>query len=346
MNNSEIRQMIKNDIETNIGLNFEADMSQSCTQLTNAEQKIENVNIVGSKDVAIRQVNNAHALCELKTISDMAIVNDLSSSTQSALKDTLSQAGGLIPGINNTKKQQDVINAITTNVDTDIWLNQAKECIQKVDQSQNIIGINIEDSLNVNISQANSGIIQCMGDGLSKFHNDVTVATKALSDVTSETDQSGFLSNIGSIGIGVGVFSCISCCVVIVIAIIMLTSGGGKDAAPDDMAHCQNYGVNRVSDCSADPKCLWVPGEQECRPTGYQAGGWNQAGGFLFGGGYQYGGVSGQILGRTGDFFRSVFDWVRASPVSSFVIIALVVLVISSSMKKSKKDETSVDEKM
>jgi hypothetical protein len=339
VNHSSVKQILETDIRNNFDNSFDIDMSSTCTQLSDASQVMRNINVDGSKNVTFEQVNEAHNLCKLQSMAELDILSKLSAETKNALADTLSQSGGIVPGLNNSERDQQILTTIRNDVTTDIMLDQSKECIQKLNQTQRMTEINVGDSMNVRFGQTNRGFNECLGDANAAIVAKVDAAIKAEAKAEGTTDQSGFLGKLGAGGIGLALLSPIisSCCIVVIIVIVMMVGKGDKgDEAVDAMAHCQKYGSGSLagSECGADPKCSWNEGQRECLPK-------------VVGGGInllaQYGGVTGQVLDRTMGFFQGVVSWMRESPEASFIIVFLVVLIMMSAVKrfKSYDDEKS-----
>jgi hypothetical protein len=327
VNHSSVKQILETDLRNNVSSTFDIDMSSTCSQLSDADQVMKNINVDGSKNVTFEQVNEAHNLCKLQSMAELDILTKLSSETKNALADTLSQTGGILPGLNNSERDQRIMTAIRNDITTDVMLDQSKECIQKLNQTQRMTEINVGDSMNVRFSQANKGFNECLADSNASIAAKVDAAMKAEAEAEGSTTQAGALANIGSL-IGMGAAGGLSmlcspilicCCVVIAIAMIMM--GGGGDEA-SELAN------------SEEGKELKKEGMKKLLSFA-KKGGMSP----LNGGGCQFGGVSEQIIDRTKGFFQGVIGWVQESPGSSLVIVILVIMIMMSAVKKMKKEK-------
>ena len=232
VNQSATRMKIETSIKNELDIDFDLDLSTSCKMAADTSQLMEGITVSGSKDVTIKQVNDLQSMCYATQVVDLDVFSQLSAEAQNDVMSTLSQEGGL-PGANMSDTNIDIMNEIENNVSLEAKLKATKDCMSTVSAPQTMSAIDIQDSLNINLSQESASFNKCVFDSAVEIAQkngiELETANKATSDVTQKA-----WDPIASIGGLVGstallaLAPIISSCMVVVMVSVL---GGGAVAA-------------------------------------------------------------------------------------------------------------------
>jgi hypothetical protein len=234
-NASATKTKIQTSIQNEIDQNFELDLSTQCDSYIDASQNLDGITIVGSRDVAINQMNEALSLCQAKAVLDMELFQKLSAQAKQDIVKSVEQEGGI--GINVSETNSEMLNEVKNKVGIDAYIDMSKKCLQEVDASQNISNVRIEDAQNIDISQSNKAFNKCLFDDKAsisqKYDLDLDVGQK----LDLKESQKGW-DIIGSFFTGLGnliIIPIAVCGLILILSCVgssyaMTTSGGGEES--------------------------------------------------------------------------------------------------------------------
>lgn len=303
-NASATKTKIETEIKNQIDQNFELDFSQNCDSAIDASQNISDIEIVGSRDVAINQVNQALSLCQAKQILDMELLTKLSAQTQQDIVKSLEQEGGI--GINVSETNSEMLNKVKNEVGIDAYIDLSQKCLQSVDASQNISNVRIEDAQNIDISQANQAFNKCLADNKASLASEHGLDFEAGQALDLQETQTGWdpIASISGVLAGLGMFAlipfigCGVVCVLVSVASAMTNAGGGSGEGDLSQA-IQGF----------DPQML---------TQGMQ-------------------GIQG-ISGQMGGAINSITKYIKKNKVKVLIVL-LVIIALYLIMKEHKKEK-------
>lgn len=245
VNQSKTRMKIETSIKNELGIDFDMDLSTSCKMAADTSQLMAGLNISGSKDVTIKQVNDLQSMCYATQVVDLDVFSQLSAEAQNDIMKTLDQEGGL-PGANMSDTNVDILNEIENKVDLSAKLKATKDCMSTVQAPQNMEDITIQDSLNINLSQESASFNKCVFDSAVEIANKNGVELETTNKVSEAVSQKGW-DPIASIGGLVGstamlaLAPAITSCVVMVMVSVL----GGVSSARSGALAPQNGGPGK-----------------------------------------------------------------------------------------------------
>lgn len=195
-NASSTTQKLKTYMKNELNVDFDIDASTTCKMANDASQTMKNINIQGGKNITLSQLSKLQNLCYAQQVLNNEQFNQLSAKAQDDIQNTAKQEGGLSVNVNDTT--QDIEKKVENKFDLKTKLNMRKDCFNKVKAPQSMTDINIQDSLNIDLTQQSDIYNKCMFDTAASIG--VTQATAADTSTKSQStlDQKGF-DPIGSL---------------------------------------------------------------------------------------------------------------------------------------------------
>jgi hypothetical protein len=197
-NQSSTRMKLETSIKNELGLEFDIDQSTTCKMSADTSQLMAGINIRGSKDVALKQVQDLQSLCYATQVADLDVFAQLSATAQNDILKSLNQEGGL-PGANLSSTNVDVLNEIENKVDLAAKLKATKDCLAQVQAPQVMEDINIEEAMNINLSQESATFNKCVLDSAVDVAQKNGVELDSVTKVTEDVTQKGWdpLASLG-----------------------------------------------------------------------------------------------------------------------------------------------------
>lgn len=244
-NASVTKQKLETEISSKIGTAFDIDASTTCKMSGDASQTMSGVNISGSTDVVLKQINSLENLCQAQQIMDLDVFNTLSSSVKNDILKEAMQEGGL--GVNVTDSTQDITTQISNEVDIDIALDMSKKCLASIDASQKMEDVRIDKSTNINLTQESQSFNKCIFDSATKIAQENNFDLKSDTKSIEKTTQKGWdpIQSLANLGMSYVTAMLTSILIPVIICVIIsiassVMGGIGKGNTPPNFSGVGN----------------------------------------------------------------------------------------------------------
>lgn len=190
-NASSTSQKLQTSIKNELGVDFDVNAGNDCKMSADASQVMKNITIKGSKGVNISQLSTLQNMCYAKSVLDNQFFNKLSLQAQDDILSSAQQEPGFLPSLAVSQSTIDIQKQVESKMDLKSKIDMQKKCFAQLKAPQSMSDINIQDSLNIDLSQQSENYNKCIFDSAGTQITGQEQTTQTNTSSKSATTQKG-----------------------------------------------------------------------------------------------------------------------------------------------------------